>query len=59
MEALADLGDYYLYHAARADLYRRLGRNDESAEAYERALALVTSPVERAFLGRRRAQVAG
>ena len=59
MEALEDLGDYYLYHAARADLYRRLGRNDESAAAYERALALVTNPVERAFLDRRRAQVAG
>jgi len=58
MEALEDLGDYYLYHAARADLYRRLGRNDESTEAYERALALVTNPVERAFLDRRRAQVA-
>ena len=58
MEALEDLGDYYLYHAARADLYRRLGRNDESAEAYERALALVTNPVERAFLDGRRAQVA-
>ena len=32
--------------------------SDESAEAYERALALVTNPVERAFLDRRRAQVA-
>ena len=58
MESLEDLGDYYLYHAARADLYRRLGRNDESVDAYERALALVTNPVERAFLDRRRAQVA-
>ncbi|TML80532.1 MAG: RNA polymerase sigma factor [Actinobacteria bacterium] len=59
IEALEGLRDYYLYHAARADLYRRLGRNDESADAYERALALVTNPVERAFLDRRRAQVAG
>jgi RNA polymerase sigma-70 factor (ECF subfamily) len=59
MEALEHLGDYYLYHAARADLYRRLGRNDESAQAYEKALTLVTNPVERAFLDRRRAQVAG
>ncbi len=59
MEALDDLGDYYLYHAARADLYRRLGRNNESAEAYARALELVTNPVERAFLDRRRAQVSG
>ena len=30
----------YLFHAARADLLRRLGRNDEAADAYERALAL-------------------
>ncbi|TMK84200.1 MAG: hypothetical protein E6G46_01315 [Actinobacteria bacterium] len=58
-EALDGLGDYYLYHAARADLYRRLGRNAESAQAYDRALELVTNPVERAFLDRRHAQVAG
>ena len=59
METLGNLGDYYLYHAARADLFRRLGRNHESADAYARALELVTNPVERAFLDRRRAEVAG
>jgi len=59
MEALDGLGEYFLYHAARADLYRRLDRNEESAEAYARALALVTNPVERAFLERRLSQVAG
>ena len=59
MEALGGLGEYYLYHAARADLYRRLDRNAESAQAYERALELVTNPVERAFLERRVSQVAG
>ena len=59
MEALDGLGDYFLYHAARADLYRRLDRNPESAAAYERALELVTNPVERAFLERRLSQVAG
>ena len=45
-----ELDDYHLLHAARADLLRRLGRNEESAAAYRRALELVTSPVERAFL---------
>jgi RNA polymerase sigma-70 factor (ECF subfamily) len=59
MGTLEGLGDYYLYHAARADLFRRLGRNHESADAYARALELVTNPVERAFLDRRRAEVAG
>ena len=44
------LDGYHLLHAARADLLRRLGRNEESAAAYDRALEQVTSPVERAFL---------
>jgi RNA polymerase sigma-70 factor (ECF subfamily) len=44
------LDGYHLLHAARADLLRRLGRNEESAAAYGRALEQVTSPVERAFL---------
>src|SRR5262249_27427379 len=34
------LDGYYLFHAARADLLRRLDRRDEAAEAYRRALAL-------------------
>ncbi len=44
------LDGYYLYHAIRGDLLRRVGRGDESREAYERALALVGNPVERGFL---------
>ncbi len=52
------LDDYYLLHAARADLLRRLDRRDEAATAYERALALATNPVERAFLERRLSEVA-
>jgi RNA polymerase sigma-70 factor (ECF subfamily) len=47
------LGEYHLWHAARADLLRRLGRADEAAAAYERAAALVARPVERRFLERR------
>jgi RNA polymerase sigma-70 factor (ECF subfamily) len=44
------LDGYHLLHAARADLLRRLGRHEEAAAAYRRALDLATSPVERAFL---------
>jgi RNA polymerase sigma-70 factor (ECF subfamily) len=52
------LDDYHLLHAARADLLRRLGRRDEAAGAYRRALALAPNPVERVFLERRLAEVA-
>lgn len=47
------LDGYYLFHAIRADLLRRVGRGGESRAAYERALALVENPVERDFLERR------
>jgi RNA polymerase sigma-70 factor (ECF subfamily) len=53
LDAMADraeLDDYYLLHAARADLLRRLDRSDEAAAAYGRALALVGTAPERAFL---------
>jgi RNA polymerase sigma-70 factor (ECF subfamily) len=52
------LAEYQWWHSARADLYRRLGRNEDSVAAYDRALDLATNPVERAFLERRRAEVA-
>jgi RNA polymerase sigma-70 factor (ECF subfamily) len=45
-----DLDAYHLFHAARADLLRREGRRDEAAEAYRRALELVTNDTERRFL---------
>ena len=47
------LEGYYLLHATRADLLRRLGRAGQARAEYERALALATNPVERAFLRRR------
>jgi len=47
------LDGYYLFHAARADLLRRLGRGKEALEAYQRAAALTTNPVECEFLNRR------
>ena len=48
VDALADdLEGYHLFHAARADLLRRLDRGDEAARAYRRALELATNPQER------------
>jgi RNA polymerase sigma-70 factor (ECF subfamily) len=47
------LDGYHLYHAARADLLRRLGRPADAAESYGRALELATNPAERAFLSDR------
>ncbi len=44
---------YYLFHSARADLLRRMNRNDEAVEAYRAALALVGNDLERAYLTRR------
>jgi RNA polymerase sigma-70 factor, ECF subfamily len=52
-----ELDGYYLYHAARADLLRRLGRSQEAAEAYHRALALTANAVERRYLRRRLAEL--
>jgi RNA polymerase sigma-70 factor (ECF subfamily) len=49
----ADLEDYHLFHAARADLLRRLGRSVEAGVAYARARDLATNRRERAFLERR------
>ena len=50
-----DLPRYYLFHAIRADLLRRLGRATEAAEAYDSAIACTDNAAERAFLQRRRA----
>jgi RNA polymerase sigma-70 factor (ECF subfamily) len=48
-----DLANYHLLHAARADLLRRLARNEDAREAYMRALALASNEVERDYLQRR------
>jgi RNA polymerase sigma-70 factor (ECF subfamily) len=55
--APGDLDSYYLYHAARADLLRRLRRNEEALAAYERALSLSANAVERRYLRRRMAEL--
>jgi len=52
-ELAGQLDGYHLFHSARADLLRRLGRADEAGRAYQRALELVSNPAERAFLERR------
>jgi RNA polymerase sigma-70 factor (ECF subfamily) len=55
--AAGDLENYYLLHAARADLLRRLGARPEAARSYLRALALVTNVKERNYLERRLREV--
>jgi len=52
-----DLKDYRLLHAARADLYRRLGRVEDAHAAYARALSLTRQEPERRFLERRMREV--
>ncbi|MEV7177477.1 sigma-70 family RNA polymerase sigma factor [Kitasatospora sp. NPDC093679] len=58
LAAVDRLGDaltgYHAYHATRADLLRRLGRNRESRAAYDRAVELAGNTAERAYLARRR-----
>ena len=51
--ASGELDRYYLFHAARADMLRRLGLASAAADAYRRALTLVANGVERAYLERR------
>jgi RNA polymerase sigma-70 factor, ECF subfamily len=51
------LDGYHLFHAARADLLRRVGRRDEAAGAYRRAVDLASNQTERTFLERRLAEV--
>ena len=51
--ARGELQEYHLAHAARADLFRRLGRKAEARSAYERALALAVEEPERRLIERR------
>ncbi len=57
IDSLAGLDGYYLLHASRADLLRRLGRNSEASSAYRRALGLATNAIERDYLARRLASL--
>ena len=51
------LDRYYFFHAARADLLRRLKRDEEAAKAYSRALPLTANEVEQRFVRRRLSEV--
>jgi len=53
LEATQQLNDYFLLHAAKADLLRRLGRWDAAADSYRRALELAGTEPEQRFLRRR------
>jgi RNA polymerase sigma-70 factor (ECF subfamily) len=59
LQQIDDLGgsgaleQYHLFHAARADLLRRLNRQGEAAEAYRQAVRLATNRIEQDFLRRR------
>jgi RNA polymerase sigma-70 factor, ECF subfamily len=57
VDELDGLGDYHLFHVARADLLRRLERADESAAEYRAAIELTANEAERDFLERRLAEV--
>jgi len=52
------LEGYHAFHATRADLLRRLGRSAQSRSAYDRAIELAGNTAERAYLTRRRDQLA-
>ena len=47
------LDQYHLFHAARADILRRLGRKEQASAAYRDALRLATNKVEQGYLKRR------
>jgi RNA polymerase sigma-70 factor (ECF subfamily) len=49
-----DLGDYYLFHAIRADFLRRLDRTAEAALSYDEAIVLSQNAAERSYLQRSR-----
>ena len=49
----AELESYHLYHSARAEILRRMGRRNEAIQEYERALPLTTNAVEQRYLRRR------
>jgi RNA polymerase sigma-70 factor (ECF subfamily) len=53
-----DMQHYHAWHAARADLLRRLGRSDAARAAYDCAIATAANPAEVRFLTRRRGTLA-
>lgn len=58
LDELDELDGYHLLHAARADLLRRLGRDEDAATEYRRAIEMTANEPERRYLERRLAEVA-
>ena len=52
------LQSYYLFHAVRADLLRRLGRREDALASYASALERTDNEAERSFLARARSAAA-
>jgi RNA polymerase sigma-70 factor (ECF subfamily) len=57
IDEIEGLESYPQLHSARAELLRRLGRDEEARVAYERAIELSSNRVERSYLERRRAEL--
>jgi RNA polymerase sigma-70 factor (ECF subfamily) len=57
LAARRELESYHLLHAARGELLRRIGSNEEAARSYSLALELVTNDRERIYLQRRLSEV--
>jgi len=57
VDRIDGLERYHLLHAARADLLRQLGREDEACNEYARALELTRNPAEQDFLRHRLEQI--
>ena len=57
VDDLSGLDNYYLLHAVRADLLRRLGRNAEATNEYDAALSRTENAGERDFLLHSRAEI--
>jgi RNA polymerase sigma-70 factor, ECF subfamily len=57
LESDPNLQNYYLFHAARADLLRRSEAWEPARQSYRQALSLTHNSVERAFLERRLGEV--
>lgn len=51
------LAGYHAWHATRADLLRRLGRNTEAMDAYAAAIAATQNSAERAYLTRKKGEL--
>jgi RNA polymerase sigma-70 factor (ECF subfamily) len=53
LASTGELDQYHLLHAARADLFRRLGSSTDAAASYQKALALASNESECRYLQRR------